>query len=154
MHTINKDVLIRIQGTQCSEGKDEQSLELITDGKLSGSSRGWSITYPESELTGMDGTITTFEVLPDTVTLRRRGTVAADVCFQEGSKSESLYRFGNRTVLVGIRARRVKTDLTENGGHVEVDYDVEIEHSRAGVSRYDLNIRPVEPAAEAPAPEQ
>lgn len=142
LETIDKDVMISIMGIQHYEGEDEQSLELITGGKLSRRDGSWYITYPESEMTGMEGTVTTFEVAADgAVTLRRSGTVGAEMRFQEGRKFESLYNIGKDTMLIGVKANRVKTDLSEEGGRLEVDYAIEIEHNWAGKSRYDVKVR-------------
>ena len=146
---LEKDVMISIQGTQRYPGHDDQSLELITGGRLSRKGDSWFITYKESEMTGMEGTLTTFEVAPDgAVTLRCKGTVTGEMRFQEGKKLESLYSAGEEIMLLGIRTRHVTTQLSETGGKVEVDYAMEIEHNWAGFSHYALNIQPVQPKAE------
>ena len=146
MRNINKDVIISIRGSQQMEDQEDQALELVTGGKLtSGKNGSWLITYPESEMTGMEGTTTTFEISSDgAVTLHRQGTVGAEMRFQEGRKFESLYHVGQESMLIGVRANRVRSTLSETGGRVEVDYSIEIEHNWAGFSRYDLNVRPVE----------
>ena len=62
-----KDVVISIRGIQRSfhPGEEEQgpeSVELVTDGRYEyGRDASW-FTYQESEITGMEGTVTTFRV--------------------------------------------------------------------------------------------
>ena len=48
-----------------------------------------SLTYLESELTGLEGTTTTFHITPERITLHREGTLNSEMIFRK-DKNTSL----------------------------------------------------------------
>ena len=76
MSSIEKNqvpVLLSIRGEQYFDGIDPDATELMTEGTLEVTQEGLLLTYRETELTGMEGTVTTFEVKGPQVILRRTG---------------------------------------------------------------------------------
>ena len=69
---MEKDVIISIQGLQHYAGMDSDNIELVTEGKLEDAEGALRLSYQESELTGMEGTVTTFEVKGPQVILTRQ----------------------------------------------------------------------------------
>ena len=91
-----KDVIISIRGTQHSyqpgeESEGPESVELVTDGRYEYGRESSYFTYRESELTGMEGTVTTFRMEDGLVTLTREGAVNSQMLFQKGRKHVFLY---------------------------------------------------------------
>ena len=72
-----KDVMIRILATQSGDDPREQTelAEFSTEGKLDCLDGVGTLTYPESELTGMEGTVTTIAFTPEGAVLTRQGSV-------------------------------------------------------------------------------
>lgn len=71
---MDKSVIISIRGTQTLDDNPPETVELITEGRLIDcGEEGYTLTYQESELTGLEGTLTTFQVEPDCITLLRMG---------------------------------------------------------------------------------
>ena len=138
---MTKDVLISIRGTQYSQGEEPQVIELTTEGKLSRSGDVITVSYTETEVTGMEGVVTTFRVEGDRVELLREGQLNSVMTFVEGEKIESLYDLGFGAMLLGVSARKVCTDLKDNGGRLFVDYAVEIEHVPVGSNTYEIDVR-------------
>lgn len=138
---MTKDVLISIRGTQRSEGEAPQVMELTTDGKLWREGDVISVSYTETEVTGMEGVVTTFRVEGGCVQLLREGPLNSTMTFVEGRKTESLYDMGFGAMLLGVSARRVETELHDGGGRLFVDYDVEIEHVPMGSNTYEIAVR-------------
>jgi len=64
--------------------------------------------------------------------------------FVEGQRTESLYSLDVGTMLLGITARRVESDLTEEGGRIYLEYGVELERNFLGLNTYDIQVKPVE----------
>ena len=91
-------------------------------------------------MTGLDGVITTFRVENDRVILQRDGDLNSTMTFIEGEKTESLYDMGFGAMLLGVSSRRVRSDLTEQGGSLFVDYAVEIEHVPVGTNTYEITV--------------
>ena len=78
-------VMISVRGEQYYDGADPDSTELMTEGTLEQTADGLRISYQESELTGMEGTCTTFEIGPSRVILRRSGSVNSQMSLKRGN---------------------------------------------------------------------
>ena len=106
---MEKEVIISIRGMQQFEEEDQDSIELITAGRLSRAESGeYTLQYEESELTGLDGTSTRFLIQPRRVTLTREGQVNSQMVFEVGRKHLSLYDTPYGSMEVGVSARKVR----------------------------------------------
>lgn len=112
---MRKAVLISIQGTQCYEGDEPQALELMTNGFYEKQPDRCQILYEETEMTGMEGVKTVFEIFPDHVELNRAGAVESQMVFRLGERMESLYDLGFGALLIAVTATRVCASFDENG---------------------------------------
>ena len=138
---MEKDVIISIRGTQDYSGTDPDTMELVTAGKLAVQDGALCLSYEESELTGMEGTTTVFQVEPEKVTLLRLGSVQSEMVFEEGRRHMSLYSTPYGNMEIGVRARRLNSTLELTGGRLEIDYDIEINHMLAGQSLFRIDVR-------------
>lgn len=136
-------VMLKIRGEQRYEGQEPEVVELTTEGVLTQTAEGWSISYEETDLTGLQGATTTFTVKPGHVTLTRTGTVQSSMVFQEGVRHESLYQLDVGALMVCVCARRIQTELSMEGGYLDVYYTIQIEQAMAGVVRYHIDVTPV-----------
>ena len=66
-----KDVIISIKGTQNDADGEDSEIELVTDGQFSFENGEGVFSYMESELTGLEGTKTSFTISPLGVVLSR-----------------------------------------------------------------------------------
>ena len=57
-----KEVIISIEGHQGYEGMDNDDVRLVTAGTLTEQAGTIDLRYQESELTGMEGTTTVFQI--------------------------------------------------------------------------------------------
>ena len=138
---MEKDVIISIRGTQDYSGTDPDTMELVTEGKLAVQDGALCLSYEESELTGMEGTTTVFQVEPEKVTLLRLGSVQSEMVFEEGRRHMSLYSTPYGNMEIGVWARRLNSTLELTGGRLEIDYDIEINHMLAGQSLFRIDVR-------------
>ena len=140
---MEKNVIISIKGMQAYEGAGDDSIELVTEGRLLDcGDDGLSLSYQESELTGMEGTLTTFQVEKNgRITLLRMGEVNSQMVFEEGRRHLSLYQTPYGDMSVGILANKVKNTLDMNGGELEIDYAIEIDHILAGQNLFQIKVR-------------
>ena len=103
---MEKPVIISIKSTQNMDGQ-EDTIELVTQGVLRHSEEeGFALVYPESELTGLEGTLTTFRIAPDRITLLREGTINSEMIFEEGQKHFSLYETPFGGLMLGVNTHR------------------------------------------------
>lgn len=138
---MNIPVILSIRGRQSYAGQEPDVIRLDTEGTMSFRDGGWDITYEESELTGLEGVTTTFRVEPGTVKLVRTGKLASTMIFQEGVSYDSLYRMDFGALMLTVKATRVYYDIVEDGGVIDLVYNINIENSEAGVIDYHLDIR-------------
>lgn len=135
-------VMLSIQGKQTYLDQEPDTIELVTEGVMEQFDDGtWQLSYEESELTGLLGVITTFQIAPDRIVLDRTGRLSSQMIFQEGVFHTSLYQTEFGALMVTVCANCVKADLSPEGGTVELVYGIEIEQSTAGVIEYHLSIK-------------
>lgn len=141
---MKQKVMLSIHGRQHYVDQEPDTIELVTEGTLEFVDGCWDICYEESELTGLKGVTTQFHVESDKITLTRDGGLASQMVFQEGVFHDSLYQteFGF-AMMITVCASRVKWDISEKGGVIDLTYGIEIEQSTAGVIDYHLDIQAI-----------
>ena len=144
MSSIEKNqvpVLLSIRGEQYFDGIDPDATELMTEGTLEVTQKGLLLTYRETELTGMEGTVTTFEVKGPQVILRRTGKVNSQMVFEEGRQHTSLYETPFGELTVDIQTGSLRHNLTERGGVMEIRYSIAVEHTVTGRNCFKIRVR-------------
>jgi uncharacterized beta-barrel protein YwiB (DUF1934 family) len=138
-----KDVLISIHSSFAYEEGEEQQMDFTTDGYYFYEDDVGCLSYEETEVTGMEGTRTSLFVMPDQVVVDREGTVTSRMVFKEGLKSAFQYAtpFGNATM--GIDTRRISQSMGVDGGSVEIDYVVDMEHAVASRNRFQITVEEI-----------
>ena len=149
---MEKNVIISIKGVQRLEDADPDTMELVTEGRLEHDGNSYTLSYQESELTGLEGTTTTFRIAPDRITLRREGTLNSEMIFQEGQKHVSLYETPYGGLMLGVNTHRAKADLGTAGGRLSIRYALEVDSQPIGENSFEIQV--TEPHLTAPAPGQ
>ena len=134
-------VLLSIRGEQYFDDIDPDATELMTEGTMALTEDGIVLSYEESELTGMEGTTTTFEVKGPRVTLTRSGAVNSQMVFEEGRQHTSLYETPFGELSVDIQTSELKHNLTERGGLMEIKYSIAVEHTVTGRNCFKIRVR-------------
>ena len=138
---MKKSVMLSIRGMQRYPEQDPETIELVTEGTLETYKDGWKLVYEESDLTGLAGVTTTFLVQPSVVTLTRTGPLNSRMEFREGIPHESLYQMEFGALMLTVCAQKVRYDIAENGGTIDLLYSIEIENTAAGHIEYHLDIK-------------
>ncbi len=131
-----RDVLLSIHGLQRDEDGEEQDVELTTAGKLYEEDGAVCLSYVESEMTGMEGVQTTFRIEDGKITMLREGALQSTMTFVEGERSESLYDLGFTALLLRVSAKRVRAELGDGEGRLELHYSVELERTMIASHNY------------------
>ena len=137
-------VILEIRGTQRYQDQDPEIIQLTTEGVMELRDGGWDIRYEESDLTGLNGVITTFRVEQDRVILTRSGNLHSQMVFQLGVAHESLYQMEFGALMLSVCATSMFYDITPAGGVIDLQYSIEIEQTAAGVIDYHLDIRAID----------
>lgn len=139
---MKREVVLSLRGRQSYVDQEPEVIELVTEGTLEEIDGGWNIRYEESDLTGLAGVTTEFRVEPGKVVLTRTGKLNSQMVFMEGVFHDSLYQLEFGALMITVCASKIKWDLSENGGTVDLVYGIEIEQTAAGVVDYHLEIKP------------
>ena len=135
---MEKNVIISIKGVQRLEDADPDTMELVTEGRLEHDGNSYTLSYQESELTGLEG-ISCRAMMGEY--LLRVGEFNSQMVFQEGRRHLAMYNTPYGSMTIGVNTRHLQADLTECGGDIEIDYAIEIDHTVAGRNVFQINVR-------------
>lgn len=139
---MDKNVILSIRGQQITDDSKPEVIELITEGTLaSHGGEEFTLRYQESELTGLEGTQTTFQIEKGRVTLLREGQVNSQMVFEEGRRHLTMYNTPYGALAIGVNTRRMKVSLDETGGDIEIDYALEVDHAVAGLNLFHVSVK-------------
>ena len=124
-----KDVVIYIRSLHGCGEEDEDSIDFTTDGLYTWDGDTACMTYLESEVTGMEGTRTSVMVMPDKVVVDRDGAITSRMVFREGETNAFLYDTPVGSATMHIDTRRILFRFDEQGGELEIDYVLDLEHA-------------------------
>lgn len=128
--------------------EEDTLLEIRTQGVLSRDEDGRiSLSYDETELTGMEGSTTTVtfaENAPETVTMLRYGSVTTTLVFEQERRHICVYETPIMPFEICIYARKVQNDLTMDGGSILLDYLIEIHGAKAERTLFELHVVPTD----------
>lgn len=144
-------VLLTIRAEQRYEDMEPDGVELMTEGTLEPVEGGLRLSYQESELTGLEGTTTTFEIRDPRVILTRTGRVNSQMVFEEGKQHTSLYETPFGELAVDIQTSRLRHSLTERGGLLDLRYSISVDHSVTGRNAFKIRVRRKQEAREGRA---
>ncbi len=139
------DFLLKVKGVQQYRDQEPDMIELTTEASLTGEDGVLFLRYAESELTGLRGTDTTFELHRGRVVLRRTGAVSSEMVFVPGQVHQSLYNTEQGALLITVHTTAVEDEMTLEGGTLHVAYDITIEGLGMGRIDYWLEARPKRP---------
>jgi len=136
-----KKVMISIKGLPVFAADEEDAFELMTDGEYLQKDGISTFSYTESMLTGQDGLLTTFDVEQDRVVLKRGDGLSGDMIFSENQKHHFLYDTPFGSVMLGIDTHSITKNMSDDGGNLEIRYDIEVDNVSVSQNLFKINIR-------------
>lgn len=137
-----RPAMISITGTQQFEDEAPESIVLTTEGSYCYEPGYIRFSYVETQMTGLEGVVTTFTIEDDkTVTLRRTGKVNSVMVFELGKTDDSLYEAGPGVLMLRVQTKAMTVLLNEHGGIFDLSYSIEVEYTACGVNSYHIEIR-------------
>jgi uncharacterized beta-barrel protein YwiB (DUF1934 family) len=101
---------------------DSDAIEVHTPGDYFKKEGFYSAEYEETEISGMEGTVTRLEIHPEKLILIREGTTTAKMEFEKGKDYVTLYDTPYGTMELNIQTKDLKVDVNETGGKIFIDY--------------------------------
>ena len=138
---MEKQIILFVRGEQTYDSVSPEVTELATEGLMTIEGEEVTLTYQESEITGMEGTTTRFTVRGDTVVLERTGMIVSRMEFKQGERSSSFYETPWGTMAVDIATTKLAHRLTERGGVMEIAFTIAVNHQVTGENRFKVRVR-------------
>jgi uncharacterized beta-barrel protein YwiB (DUF1934 family) len=141
-----KKVWISISGTVKNKDQkdtdEKDTLEFLTEGALYKEANRACVTYEETEVSGMEGTITTLCVDAQKVSVIRLGTTNSIMEFESGKRNYTWYSTPYGDVTMGIVTKDVFVNYNEDKEptKVSIDYNIEIEGITNSQNILDIKI--------------
>ena len=139
---MSRDVTIVLRSSQRYPQQEPEEMELTVHGKLYFRGGSVFISYEESAMTGMENTRTTLKVEPGRVEIIRTGKNHSRLCFQEGLRHESPYRTPYGLLQLATVTHHLVTHMGQEGGTLEIHYQVELEGQLASENHLQIEVRP------------
>lgn len=117
---MKKKAIISITSNQSTDKDDD--IEVVTPGDFFVSEDGFKVIYEETEISGMEGTMTKLCIDDKSVGLEREGTTTSKMYFEKNKSDVSLYDTPYGTLELKIKTNDLKIDMNEDGGTVLIDY--------------------------------
>ena len=113
----------------------QETSVFISDARYKKTKDKYKIEFDGTELCGMPGQVTSLEVENERVVKLTTGKreVFSQMIMEKGVRHFSM-RIDDKDgpLSMGVSAKRIKSDLGENGGTLEVDYSIEFNNFHAG----------------------
>jgi uncharacterized beta-barrel protein YwiB (DUF1934 family) len=135
------NAIISISGRNMDVFTGSGVMELVTRGSFYKENDRYVVSYNESELTGMNGTTTIFQIEPKRVTMLRGGQVNTHMVFERDRKHLSLLDTPEGALSVGVCAWKVDAQMDDSGGDMTLEYAVEVDHAVTGANYIHLKVK-------------
>lgn len=140
-----KKVRLIITGSYIyGDNREEDQMELITDGKLYQHGKRIYLTYDESEMSGLEGCKTRLTLEGQTVSMTRRGTavgIDTEIYFEKGHRYSGYYDTPYGPVEMEVLTNTVHNSITPEGtGAVDIDYHVSLKGLSENRNRLNIEI--------------
>ena len=123
--------------SQITDPPGTPQIEFTTCGVLEEQNDGISITYEESELTGMQGAVTQFFIANDgVVTMSRSGVNSLNLVFEKDKRY--ICPNGNEPFLV--TTRELKNTISQTGGSLDIAYTINVGGSLTEHNEFNIDI--------------
>lgn len=137
---MKKDIIISLKGSR-KDGGEQDEIELVTEGVYYTEGASHFVTYNETEVTGLEGTTTTLKIENNKVTMLRSGQNNSQLIFEKGQRHICSYETPFGAFAIGVISQMLDIDLTETGGVVSAEYQIEINNSTSGINGFHLQFK-------------
>lgn len=119
------NILLSVRGSHVEDG-EEDTLELLTEGRLIKEDEKYTIEYDESELSGMENTSTRVTVDGDRVYLQRTGMLQTEFVFTKSQRYEAVYDTPFGAMQMAVTPTQIKSDVSSEKGRIDLEYVVQV----------------------------
>lgn len=119
---MSRDAVISVCSIQNNDEKER--IEIVSPGSFFKENDEFVATYQETELSGLGDTLTTLRIGKNYFNMIRTGDINTTMEFKNGKRASILYNTPHGGLCIKMKTNKIKVDINEEGGKVNVDYDV------------------------------
>ncbi|MBR6045066.1 MAG: DUF1934 domain-containing protein [Ruminococcus sp.] len=139
---MKKNVSIKLVSRQ-NDGEHSEQVELLTEGMFRFGKESYEISYRESEATGFEGAVTKLSVTGgDKVVMTRTAPADSSLIIELGKKHHCHYGTPFGSFMVGVSAKEISSQITEEGGRLGFSYVIDVNSSYVGDFEIDIAVTP------------
>lgn len=138
---MKKDVILDIKGLQSMDGLPSDEVSLTTEGRFYERNGSYYAVYEETAVTGFEGGHTTVKSGGGKVTVTRTGKYPSSLTFEPGQRHLAVYNTEYGALALTTATKSLLSELTDDGGRIFVEYDVEIENAYMSTNKLTIDIR-------------
>lgn len=138
------DVFVNSMLEPQDDDEGPQSMEMYSDARLRLTDDMFSLSYEESELTGMEGSSSQLSFMrsqSELVTMLRSGSVSTALVFEPNKRHFCTYKTPFMPFEVCVHTLRIDNKLLSEAATLDLDYIVEIRGAQAERCRLHLEIK-------------
>ncbi|WIF96011.1 DUF1934 domain-containing protein [Caminicella sporogenes] len=136
-----KNIILKIEGKQRPSGGEEDTIEFITEGRYYNKNNAKYIVYEESDISGMEGCITTLKIIDDKIIMKRFGKASSELIFEKGKRYVSNYNTPYGSLKMEILTKELKYSINEdNKGNISIKYNVSLQGLSEGSNEINIQI--------------
>ncbi|MCG8482670.1 MAG: DUF1934 domain-containing protein [Clostridia bacterium] len=137
-----KNIMLKIIGKQMGKGGEEEVIELITEGKYYRKGDTTYLVYQETELSGIEGCVTTLKITDDLIKMKRFGTASSEIQFEKGKRFNTHYNTPYGNVEMEVVTKRIENALNiqDVTGSLKIEYDISLQGLVEGKNKINIEI--------------
>ena len=135
---MEKSAIISVRSF--SDLNKDEVIEVVTPGNFHLGESEFKAVYEESEISGMDGTLTTIYMYENKVVLERVGSTSTKMVFALDEPAVALYNTPYGMLELTISTEKLDVDIDENGGKIYIEYDMAVAGQEPLRTKLNLSI--------------
>ena len=139
---MTKDVLVSLSGLQIAEGQQSENMEVISKGEYFFRNGKHFVIYDEIMEGTSEALKTKIKFTNDTLEVLRQGEMSVHMIFETGKKNITYYYTPYGSLQIGIDAKDIMVEETEELINVEVSYALDVNYEYVGDCKIRLTVSP------------
>ncbi|MGG7176943.1 DUF1934 domain-containing protein [Clostridium paraputrificum] len=136
---MEKKAIISVKSNASME--DGDIIEVVSPGKYIKLDDEYKAIYEETEISGMEGTLTTLTIRDNEVILEREGTTSTKMLFNEKEPSVALYNTPYGMLEISISTNKLNVNIDDEGGELNIEYDMAVSGQKPLKTSLYLKVR-------------
>lgn len=134
-----KKAIIKITDRHIQDG-EEYEAELTTSGEFEITENGCKVVYTETD-EELENCVTTLDVVgSEKISMTRAGKYNTEMVIEKDRRHSCFYQTPYGELMMGIFAKKVVNEMTENGGTLNFSYTIDFNNTPASENELTVSV--------------